>query len=185
MNKNKIQGFTLVELMVVLIIISIFAAISVPSYNRYILRKDLGVAKKEAMRFANELEKFKSKNFSYKGFNPRFTYSDYDQEKGELLLPVGSDATSAKYILSLVDLESKSPLTLQMDDQGKETDASEKVSGLSWAMKVVRAPDSEGTGFKQPENYDLLMTSTGVKCKTLTAKAVDGFESCGDNKEDW
>lgn len=178
------RGFTLIELMVVVLIISIFAAIAYPSYNQYILRKDLAVVQKEALRLSNELEKYKAKNFSYKGFNPVFAYTGYDGTTGELLLPVGSDATSAKYMLKLVDLESRQPLTVAFDADGKETSTSEAVSGLGWAIRAIRLTDVNGS-LKQPNNYDILLTSEGVKCKTRYSGEVDAFVSCGDYKEEW
>jgi len=44
---KKELGFTLIELMIVLVIIAVFAAITVPSYQAYIQKKDLAMAKQE------------------------------------------------------------------------------------------------------------------------------------------
>ena len=72
------KGFTLVELMITVVIIAIIAAIAIPSYSAYIQRKDLALAKQEALRLATELEKFKAKNFSYKGFDATYLYTGVD-----------------------------------------------------------------------------------------------------------
>lgn len=42
--------------MIVLVVIAVFAAIAVPSYQAYIQKKDLAMAKQEALKIASELE---------------------------------------------------------------------------------------------------------------------------------
>lgn len=172
MKKNK--GFTLVELMVVLVIVAIFMAIAIPSYQRYMERRDLAIAKQESLRIASELERFKSKNFSYKGFDASFVYPDYDATTGELYLPVGTTATTAKYLLTLVDAEAEESLAVARDADGEETAASQAIQGLGWAMKVERMDTT-----KQAHNYDLLLRSNGLRCMTKTADVVAGFADCG------
>ena len=66
MKKN---GFTLIELMVVVVIVAIFAAIAIPSYQAYIRRAETSKAQQELKRIATLLERHKARNFSYKGFD--------------------------------------------------------------------------------------------------------------------
>lgn len=63
------KAFTLVELMVVVVIVAIFAAIAVPSYQEYARRANAAQAQQEVQRIASELERWKSRNFNYLGFN--------------------------------------------------------------------------------------------------------------------
>lgn len=174
---NRTSGFTLIELMVVVVIIAVLAAIAYPSYAQYMERRDLAVAKQEALRIASELERFKSKNFSYKGFDATFIYPNYNDTTGELVLPVGSTASNAKYLLTLVDTDVKKPLTVVLSG-GNETTDSKSVKGLKWAMKVERAVGAN-TLPKQPSNYDLLLTSEGVRCMTKTSDVVKNYTDCG------
>ena len=178
---NRVSGFTLFELLVVLIIIGIFAAIAVPSYQQYMRKRDLSIAKQEALRISTELERFKSKNFSYKGFDATFAYPSYDKTKGELLLPVGATSTNAKYLLTVVDSDKKMPLTIANGGDGKETADSQSVRGLGWVMKVERIKVSSDIGAlpKEPKNYDLLLKSDGFRCMTRTNDAVKTYVSCG------
>lgn len=63
------RGFTLIELMVVVVIIAIFAAIAIPSYQEYVRRANAAQAQQEIQRIASELERWKSRNFNYLGYN--------------------------------------------------------------------------------------------------------------------
>ena len=175
---KKSQGFTLIELMVVVVIVAILAAIALPAYQQYVRRGDLSIAKQESLRIEGELERFKSKNFSYKGFDPTFIYSTYNKTTGKLYLPAGSTSANAKYLLTLIDLDSKQPLSVAKDADGKETTDSQSVRGLNWAMKVERVVGSEELP-KDPKNYDLLLRSGGFHCMTTIANAVKEYADCG------
>ena len=75
-----------------------------------------------------------------------------------------------------------------MDLEQKESlsDDSATVLGLNWAIKVERVTEDGNTTLKQPKNYDLLLTSTCIRCMTRTADMVKDYEGCGeDNYEKW
>lgn len=57
-SRQRGRGFTLLELMVVLIIVAILAAISFPSYTRYVQRSRRTDAHALLMRIAAEQERF-------------------------------------------------------------------------------------------------------------------------------
>ena len=196
---KKTHGFTLIELMITVVVVAIIAAIAVPSYQQYIERKDLAIARQEALRIAAELERFKAKNFSYKGFDASYLYtyastdaggnpataSYYNKTTGQLLLPLGSTSSTAKYTLTLVDGgAAHKPLTIVKNGDGTETADSASVNGLSWVMSVQRAKDSSGDP-KQPRNYDLLLNSAGLRCMTKVKDTVTGYANCGSYSESW
>lgn len=65
------RGFTLIELMVIIIIIGILAAIVVPSYQRYARNARLQNAQADLMQVQNMMEKFYAQNAS---FHPNNAY---------------------------------------------------------------------------------------------------------------
>lgn len=64
---EKSQGFTLIELMIVVVVVGILAAIAYPSYTRYVQRANETEVKGQIMEFASQLEAHRAKHFSYKG----------------------------------------------------------------------------------------------------------------------
>ena len=64
---NKKQGFTLIELMIVVAIIAILAAIAYPSYTSYKIRTNRADVQTELMRVAGRMQSYKLVNNSYSG----------------------------------------------------------------------------------------------------------------------
>lgn len=160
------SGFTLIELMVVVVIIAIFAAIAVPSYQTYMRRAHLAEAQQEMLKLAEQLERYKTRNFSYKGFDASYLYptsQKFQTTKQQLILPL--DQVTTKYKISIVDLaqvEASHPLL-----------TADKAIGQGWAIRAESL---------DPINRSVLLTSTGIRCKSVL---VSGYSDCGGGAEAW
>lgn len=66
LSKGRLnRGFTLIEVMVVVVVIGVLAAIALPSYRSYIERSHRASAKATLLEAAQFMERFRSANFSY------------------------------------------------------------------------------------------------------------------------
>lgn len=148
------NGFTLIELMVVVVILAIIAAIALPSYAAYIRKAAVSQAEQEIQKIAEQLERHKSRNFSYKGFDPGYIYGQSS--------PMVSVSVK-NYTLTIRDLDSQKLLTSTDGD----------MRGQGWAIKAETTDN---------QNYNLLMTSTGIRCKSKSS--ISGYQACSGN-ETW
>ena len=164
------QGFTLIELMVVVAIIAIIAAIAIPSYQHFTRRAVAAQAQQEIHKLAEQLERHKSRNFSYKGFNARYLYpappspriDSFDDTKQELILPL--ESANSKYVITIVDAGSGNPLL-----------TATSALGQNWAIQAVS---------RDTRNFSFLMTSSGVRCKNKTVANIT-YTGCGVGGESW
>lgn len=64
---RRLAGFTLIEILIVVVIVAILSAIAYPSYLRHVQRSLESEAQGQIMALAGALEAYRAKNFSYAG----------------------------------------------------------------------------------------------------------------------
>ncbi|HDS1578713.1 type IV pilin protein [uncultured Stenotrophomonas sp.] len=67
-RSRRAAGFTLIELMVVVIVVGILAAVAIPSYQQYVRRSHRAVVKADMAEYAQRAERYHSSNNSYSGY---------------------------------------------------------------------------------------------------------------------
>lgn len=163
------QGFTLIELMLVLMVIALLAAIAMPSYQAYARRANATAAQQEMLKLADQLERHKSKNFSYKGFNPRYLYNasgviPFNAGTQTLTLPLEATGAEIKYTLTIVDGDDSNLLLTNPTSLGQ-----------NWAIKAVSS---------DARNFSFLITNVGVRCRNTTSANIT-YSTCGSGAENW
>ncbi len=149
-------GFTLIELMIVVVIVAIFAAVAIPLYQAYVLQADASRAQQQMQQIAVQLARQKSRNFNYIGFSTGAT--------APVILPTGATSSAIKYQITVRDGDDTTKLL---------TDPT--ALGQNW---VIRAEASD------PNNFTYLFGSNGLRCKNKATSNVT-YITCGTGAEPW
>lgn len=85
----RLKGFSLIEMLFVLLLVSVLVAIAYPSYQSYILRSKQQAAKLSLLRLASKMEQY------------AITHGGYE---GASLVALGEEASNRDYQLQLSEL---------------------------------------------------------------------------------
>lgn len=103
--RNTQRGFTLIELMIVVVIIGVLAAIAMPSYQQYIIKGNRTAAQAQMMDLANRQQQFLLADREYadmaKLTASGFVLSPEVSEKYALTIEVDNEATPPNFTITM------------------------------------------------------------------------------------
>lgn len=169
--KKSEQGFTLIEMMVTVMIITILASIAVPSYQRYMIINAEKQAQAQIGQLEIQLEKWRAQALTYRGFVPSGGYDNKlpnanssVADKTIILVPSGSNKDNYRYMIQLVDGTSFEGLG-SLNNKGlslvptDETKNAGIALGHSWKMVAYPNPRFSKQGANR-----FIARSSGVRC---------------------
>lgn len=128
---NRQQGFTLIEVMIVVLIIGILAAIAYPNYSEYVKRGN----RSEGQAFLNDVSARQERYFSQNN-----AYITKDADLGKLALKNGNKSETGKYVLALSKVNDDGGYTLTAKEQFNDT----KCGNLTLNARGVRGRTGSG-----------------------------------------
>lgn len=184
------KGFTLIELMVVIFIVSLLVAIALPSYQTMVIRNAEADARSHIGQIQLQLDRWRATRLSYKGFVPNTGKTDLEYSDGvngtKIYVPFGSTADNFRYEIELVAVESTTnngattTTTSSLNPSGTTV-----LVARAWAMRATPNPN----GAAANKGRVFLQNSSGLKCSTLdrnkNAMPITQAECSGSGLEAW
>ncbi|GAB2640299.1 type IV pilin protein [Psychrobacter pocilloporae] len=152
-------GFTLVELMITVAILAILAAIAIPSYRAYIIRNAEADVQRKMLALSNELEQWRAKALTYKGFKPQ------SDNIADATGAINQPATNPRYTVTLGHLIGNPPsatFSTLHEGSGRAT---------NWIM-VATPVDLVGAD-------SFLLSSQGLRCASNSSFDVTDADCTG------
>ena len=134
----RVRGFTLIELMIVVAVVAILAAIAYPSYQEQIRKSHRAKAKADLVEYAGLAERFHTTNNTYVGFSLPATVSP--REAGAAvrynLTPAGAFTTANTFTITATPATGQQSAdrcgTLSLNQAGVKTETGSAALSECW-----------------------------------------------------
>lgn len=132
----KKSGFTLIELMIVVVILAILAAIALPSYAAYVRKNHEKLVLQKISELSLALEKEKSRNFSFEHFSETTATITKSKSSSVVIYNVTVDAAFQTWSI-------KGCVNTALDDASlyKNYAANSKGMNCEWSDNNCTVPD--------------------------------------------
>lgn len=174
---NKKLGFTLIELMIVVMIVAIIAAIALPSYQNQVRKAAESHVTQEILKISELLEKHKAKNFTYRCFDLAAYYGG-TANRSTLTLPIGATGNAVRYTITLGQSDNTNTPLVTAACSNPQTQALGSVN--TWSIIVTKNTNNTLVGAK---SYNYLINSRGLRCKNKASNLTT--TACGEGAETW
>lgn len=141
----RVNGFTLIELMITVAIVAILATIALPSYTAYVQRGRITEATNELSTFRVQLEQYYQDNKNY-GSSAGACGNNIGTSVGDAFdfsCNWGAGGTSQSYLITATGKGSMAAFAFTIDqDNARQTTAFPGASGLPKDCWLLRAGDT-------------------------------------------
>ncbi|UYZ68580.1 prepilin-type N-terminal cleavage/methylation domain-containing protein [Moraxella bovis] len=168
--KHHEQGFTLLELIIVVIVVAILASIALPNYRNMVVRNAESEVQSTMGRIQVDLDRWRASAMTYRGFVPvrdvdnngRLIHSYGDNNNTPngtvIFVPLGSNQNNFRYRIELRDGDNTAV------GLNPAINANIVGSGRSWVMHATPNPNNGSINNASA----FVLRSTGFKCKSST-----------------
>ena len=121
MKRNRLRGFTLIEVMITVAIVAILAAVALPSYRDYVIRGNIPEATSRLATRQVQMEQFFQDNRTYVG--GQACTADATNKLFDFSCVGAGAPTATTYLISAVGKGSMAGFTFTINQTGTKTTA--------------------------------------------------------------